>query len=140
MLLKHKMLSTVAEDPSVDDVQGQISPPTADRKPSSDAAEPLMTPEQALMIMEVYSSCGLVAPHKTIKIAKSTPPVTRFNKLLQHTFWHNHPIPLYDVNQSLLPSGENPENPNDWFDFFWPVSVLEHIVKETNIYITKKNN
>ena len=73
--------------------------------------------------MEAYSCCGLVAPPNIIKIAKSikkTPPDTEFNKLLQHTFWHNHSIPLYDVNQSLLPSGENPENPNDWFDFFWP--------------------
>ena len=96
-----------------------------------------MTPEQAQMIMEAYSSCH-VSPPNIIKIAKSTPPDTHFNKLLQHTFWHNHPIPLYDVNQSLLHSGENPENPNDWFDFFWPVSVLEHIVKETNIHITKK--
>ena len=62
-----------------------------------------------------------------------------FNELLQHTFWQNTTIPSYDATQSHLPSGENPEDPSDWFDFFWPDPVLEYIVKESNIYIQNRN-
>ena len=62
-----------------------------------------------------------------------------FNELLQHAFWQNTTIPLYDVNESHLPSDVNPEDPSDWFDFFWPDSILEYIVNESNIYIQKKN-
>ena len=136
--------STAAEDFSLAAVQGQIAP-TADREPSSNAAEAQMTPEAAQRIVDAYSCGGPVAPTYLIEIVNSLnkiPPKnldTDLNKLLQHIFCHNTTIPLYDVNQSHMPFDVNTVDPSDWFEFFWPDSLLEYIVKESNKYIQNKN-
>ena len=80
--------------------------------------------------------------HSLNQFTNKTPPQdqdTVFNELLQHAFWQSTTTPLYDVNESHLPSDVNPEDPSDWFDFFWPDSILEYIVIESNKYIQKKN-
>ena len=59
--------------------------------------------------------------------------------LLQHDFWQRITTPSYDVNASHLPSDVNPEDSSDWFDFFWPDSILKYIATESNKYIQKKN-
>ena len=38
-----------------------------------------------------------------------------------------------------MPFDVKPVDPSDWFEFFWPYSLLEYIVKESNKYIQKKN-
>ena len=56
-------------------------------------------------------------------------------------FGKNTTITVYDVNQHHMPVDANydPEDPSSWFEFFWPDDTLEYIVKQSNLYIKKKN-
>ena len=100
-----------------------------------------MTPEQAKILMEAYSKIEIKVPDNILKLANTPKDLdTMFNDFLQHSFWKNTTITSYDVTQHHLPSDVNPEDPRDFFfTFFWTDTLLEHIVKETNIYIAKKN-
>ena len=63
---------------------------------------------------------------------------------LSHAKWNDNTIPVYDINRSYFTAelyieyNLDPEEPESFFNFFWPDHHIEHIVKETNEYIDKK--
>ena len=84
-----------------------------------------MTAAAAQEIMAVFYEYNMPIPTEIAnslnQFTSKTPPQdenTVFNELLQHVFWQSTTTPLYDDNESHLPSDVNPEDPSDWFDFF----------------------
>ena len=66
------------------------------------------------------------------------------NNDLSHDKWNDNTIPVYDINKShftdelYIELELDPDEPESFFNFFWPDGHIEKLVKETNKYIDKK--
>ena len=91
--------------------------------------------------MAVYLQHGYDVPDNINDIVNPKDLDQIFDNALKHEFWKNNAIPVYDVDKSHMPSDVelDPSNPDSFFNFFWRDEDLEKIVKETNLYIQKKN-
>ena len=63
---------------------------------------------------------------------------------LSHDKWNDNTIPVYDINKShftdalYIEFNLDPDEPESFFNFFWPDEDINKIVTETNKYIDKK--
>ena len=59
--------------------------------------------------------------------------------LLQHAFWRENSVPVYDNDPHWHHISLNPDEPESFVNYFWQDEDLLKIVRETNKYIDKKN-
>merc|ERR1712215_388384 len=65
---------------------------------------------------------------------------------LNHDKWKDNTLPIFDIRKSYFSTdtferyGLNIDEPETFFNFFWPDEYIEVIVTETNKYIDLKHN
>ena len=68
---------------------------------------------------------------------------TLLTNAINNDKWKDNTLPIFDINKSYFSNETYTLNdlsvlaPETFFNFFWPDSYIEFIVKETNKYIDK---
>ena len=99
-------------------------------------------------LAKIYLEHNWQLPKDVDEILNPSDLDTKLYNLLQHEFWEENSIPVYDKS---TPHFSDPDDPN-WFDisldpddpdsfliFFWLDKDLAKILLQTNRYIDKKN-
>ena len=131
---------TSAENPS-GAAEGQITPPTVDTEVSSNAAESEISLDFAQDLAAIFKKHGKPIPDNINEVVNPKDLDARLNIALQHAYWKQNSVPVYDKDTSHFPSEilMDPSDPDSFFNFFWLDEDLELIVKESNKYISTKN-
>ena len=82
---------------------------------------------------------GIPLPTDVDEVLNPSDLDAKLINLLQHKYWKENSIPVYDKDTSHFPDKPlDPDDPDSFFNFFWQDEDLEKIVQETNKYINKK--
>ena len=128
--------------PPTDSGESSENPPAeADREVSSNAAEQKqkMTLDKAMKLAKAYTDLQLDLPADLDAIVNPKDINKKLYNLLQHEFWTENSIPVYQNDPDWQDISMNPDKPESFVNYFWQDKDLLTIVSESNKYIDKKN-
>ena len=99
-------------------------------------------------LAKIFLENKMELPKDIDEIINPTDNDTKLYNLLQHEFWEDNSIPVYDKSTPLFSDPDDPnwfdisldpDDPDSFLNFFWQDKDLAKIVVQTNKYIDKKN-
>ena len=93
----------------------------------------------AKAIAKIYLDRKMSPPEDVYEILNPKDIDSKLHNLLQHEFWGENSIPVYDNDPHWHDISLNPDEPESYVNYFWQDEDLLKIVRETNKYIDKKN-
>merc|ERR1712121_453310 len=106
---------------------------------------PQMLPKQKLtldtakVITKIYLDKKMDPSKDVDEILNPKDIDSKLYDILQHEFWGDNSIPVYDNDPNWHDISMNPDEPESFVNYFWQDEDLLKIVVETNKYIDKKN-
>ena len=98
-----------------------------------------MTLDKAMKLAKAYADLQLKLPADIDAIVNPKDINKKLYNLLQHEFWTENSIPVYQNDPDWQDISMNPDKPESFVNYFWQDKDLLKIVSETNKYIDNRS-